>query len=643
MKTNWKRFGSLVLAGAMLVSCFTGCGGDAGGKGASEDTSFKWWIDRTDGAGIYYQEYEENTAVQWMNNQTWDTENHTISEDGKGKKISLTFQTPISGAEADNYNTMISTGEYPEIINLSFAGESPKQLHDDGILMEITEYVEQYLPNYLALLEERPEMKRFTTYTDEEGKEHYYALYGISSNVRNAWQGYMYRRDWVVKYCEPSEYVWDWDSEYVKSNGHPEVTPLSSAMETGALNGWKKNEVKEFTSSEGEDPANDYTDNVIFPSGKTDPTTISDWEWMFEGFQKAIEKEGFAGDSNSYCISQYYLGYQQTGDLVSSFGGGGPMWYIDKEGNAAFGGTGENFKTFIECLHNWNEKGWLDTKFESRASDQFWMINETGYSQGMVGMWVGGVGTIGTTIRSTCSTDEGKKDAMVFPCALPINDVYGGEAQKYKEPDMQFQEGRLGTAAPVGFTEKCEGKDMEALFSMINWMYTFDGSLVNSLGLSEEQYKSMSFDPDLYKEQGITCAYSVVDNGDGTQTIKQTVPGSTDLSNALKTQRMACAYQLVNNPEEGIYVDTGLDKVSTDAQRIWSTWESTAYILDYNDLFTPEESASYSKINTYVNDYMGQAVPEMIKNGMNGWEDYCNKLNKYDPGRITEIYQNYMK
>jgi len=43
-----------------------------------------------------------------------------------------------------------------------------------------------------------------------------------------------------------------------------------------------------FTSSEGDDLWNDYTDNVFFPSGTSDTLTINDWERMFEAFDKAI-------------------------------------------------------------------------------------------------------------------------------------------------------------------------------------------------------------------------------------------------------------------------------------------------------------------------------------------------------------------
>ena len=91
---------------------------------------------------------------------------------------------------------------------------------------------------------------------------------------------------------------------------------------SGNLEGWKANEVTEFTANPGDDPDNTYTDNVIFPSGTGNPLTISDWEWMFEAFDAALEERGYGDDSDAYCITIPYQGYFEYGDLVSSFGGG---------------------------------------------------------------------------------------------------------------------------------------------------------------------------------------------------------------------------------------------------------------------------------------------------------------------------------
>ena len=243
------------------------------------------------------------------------------------------------------------------------------------------------------------------------------------------WHGICYRRDWVAKYAEPTKYVWDWESDYVKENGHPAVTPLAKAEKEKNLEGWKKNEVTSFEGDYNADNELGYEDNVIFPSGTSDPLTISDWEWMFEAFEKAIDERGWANDSGAYCTTVFYQGFMQTGDLVSSFGGGTGQYYV-KDGEVSFDGDSENFKTYLECMNAWFENGWLDTEFNTRANDMFYNINPTGIAQGKLGLWDGQSNKIGTSIRQTCQNEEDARDAFVLGAALPINDVYGGEGQK---------------------------------------------------------------------------------------------------------------------------------------------------------------------------------------------------------------------
>lgn len=609
MRKKWKQWGAALVAATMLFGLLSGCGG----KGSGGDSlSFSWWIPNDDGYGTFYDSYDKNPVVQWINNQYWSEQVGGLSDEKNGKQLHFTFQTPISGAERDNFNTMLSTGDYPELVDLSYTS-APYQLYEEGHLIEITEYVEQYCPNYVAILDKYPHMKPFATVTDEEGKVHYYGLYNISDGIKLPWQGYVYRRDWVVKYAEPTEYVWDWDSAEVQSNGHPSVTPLSAAMESGNLAGWKKNDVTKFEKYDGSNPENDWTDNVIFPSGMADPYTISDWEWMFEAFTKAIEAEGFSGDSNAYCISLLYLGFSETGDLVSSFGGGGPMWYRDQDGNPAFGATSDNFKAYLECMNTWHKNGWLDSKFESRSSDLFFQINANGYTRGMVGMWQGGIGDTGTSIRATCSSAEGQKDAMVFGCSMPINDVYGGDTQKFKKPDMLYQDPRLSIG--MGFTKKCESKDMATLFSMINFLYSEEGGLLATFGLSEDQYTSMTFEPDLYAENGLTSAYTVSER-DGKTVYTMTVEPSKELSYAMKGQRMACNLRMNGTDEYSL--EWGYSGVRERTFNQWMKYEATAGVRDYLSLLSAEDTATYDKTRNYLIDYMGQSIPALIKDGLDG-------------------------
>lgn len=636
MKRRWSRGMAFVAAAAML--CGTGCGS----KEAAEDPqTFSWWIYSTDAVGTYYESYEENPAVQWLNQQYWDTNTGGLGTKENGKNIKFTFQVPITGAEKDNYNTMVSTGEYTDILDLQVAEDSAQAMYEQGILLELTDYVEKYCPNYVKYLDEHPDIKARVTNKDEDGKVHYYEMANIKDSNDIPWGGYVYRRDWVVKYAQPTEYVWDWDSEQVRQNGHPAVTPLSKAMKEGNLTGWKKNEVTKFEAAEGKDPDAEYSDNVIFPSGKTDPYTVSDWEWMFEAFEKAIADRGWEKNPDSYCTSLYYLGYLQTGDLVSSFGAGNGSWCMDADHQVSFTGTSDAFQTYLNAMNTWYRNGWVDTKFETRASDQFFSINESGCARGMVGMWYGTMGIMGDTIRVTCENEQDKEDAFVMPCACPINDIYGTEDQKYREPDCFFQGERV--AGNIGITRKAEKKDLKTLFTYFNWMYSRDGSLLRSFGLNQEQLDEADIKDNIYEEYDLPGAYTVSVAEDGKTKYTSTYAYGEDIGNAIKPNRMSVGLSMMGTDENLDYeLDKNAAPVTQHAIMEWTKYTNSAGMLSYGNYMTEEENKEYNITNNKVNDIMGQMLPVMIKEGLGTWDEYVKKIEECQPDAISEIYQKEM-
>ena len=639
-----KRVLSVGLVGAMALStlALTGCGSNSSDGG---DNTVSWWITMTDGNGVYYDDYEDNPAVEWLNQQYWDIENGGLGTKEDGTPLKFTFQVPISGSETDNFNTMMSTGEYTDIIDLAMSTDTAATMVDEGTLLDITDYVEKYMPHYIEYLDKNPEQKALLTHEDENGDTRYYEIGAIKEENDVPWGGYMYRRDWLVEYAQPTAYVWDWDSDYVKENGHPAVTPLEEAQASGNMEGWKANEVTEFTSSEGEDPKNDYTDNVIFPSGTSDPLTISDWEWMLDAFKKAIDDKGFSGNTDAYCTTVYYPGFFGMGDLVSSFGGGTGVWSKDADQNVYFSGTSDNFKTYLECLNTWYNNGWMDTRFETRASDMFFSINQTGTAQGQVGLFYGTAASLGDAIRVTCADAEDQQKAYVMPCAVPINDKYGTDEQKYKEPDAFYQGSRI--AGRIGITEALEDKSEDtiaALFTFLDWMYTREGALTRSVGLSQEQIDSVDLENNLYEEYGIEGgAYDVSENEDGKTVYTFHYDTSGDIGNALKFTRMVVGAELTG---AGANIDYVLDKGETEVQQHateqWTKYTSTASLYDYNNQFTTEQNEVYSEINQAVNDYMNQNTPTLIKEGLDGWDAYVEAINALHPEELTEVYQEVM-
>ena len=633
---NVKRLLAAGLVAVMTVGLLAGCGGKGkGSKGG--DTDFTWWISTNDADGQWYEKYEENPGVQFINNQYWDSENGGIGTEETGKKLNFEYIVPITGSEQDNFNTMMATGEYPEIVCAAYGGETAAAMAENGIAMDLTEYVEKYMPNYLAYLDKNPELKPFVTAKGKDGKAHYYAIYGIIDGMEDPFQGTCYRRDWIVKYAQPTDYVWDWESDEVKENGHPAVTPLEKAKAENNFAGWKKNEVTAFTADYGDDPNNTYTDNVIFPSGTEDPLTISDWEWMLEAFDKAITERGWADDSSSYGYTVYYPGYFGMGDVVSSFGGGTGSFYV-KDGKVSYDGNSENFKTYVECMQNWYNKGWLDSEFNTRSADIFFSINATGVSQGKVGMWCGLSSTLGDVIRPTCADATDQAEAYVKGCSLPINDMYGTKEQMFKDPDSLFQMSRVGT--PVIITNKAEGKDLATLFTYLDWTYTLEGAKVLRLGLNEEQLASMDFEPDLYGDNGIKKAYSEEVGEDGIPVLTQEYDQSSTLSSAVICHRMDTGIKLTGSGVEAKVEKTN-DKVINDAMEQWTKFTNKGNIFDYAVLYTPKESETYNKINTAITDYQSANLPNVIKGTMS-WEEYSAGCDKVDVATVCEIVQNYV-
>ena len=637
-----KKLISAGLIGAMTLStlAFTGCGSNSADGG---DT-VSWWIVMTDGNGVYYDDYEDNPGVEWLNQQYWDTENGGLGTEENGTPLKFTFQVPISGSEADNFNTMMSTGEYTDVIDLSYSADTAATLVDEGQLLDITEYVEEYMPNYVAYLDKNPEQKALLTHEDENGDLRYYEIGCIVEENSVPWGGYAYRRDWIVDYAQPTSHVWDWDSDYVKEHGHPAVTPLEDAIASGNMEGWKENTVTEFTSSEGENPDDDYTDNVIFPSGKDFPYTISDWEWMMEAFKKAIDDKGFSDNTDAYCTSVYYPGFFAMGDVVSSFGGGTGMWSKDADQNVYFGTTTDGFKAYLECLNNWYNNGWLDTRFETRASDMFFAINQTGIAQGQVGLFYGTSGNLGDVIRVTCADPVDQQKAFVMPCPVPINDKYGSDEEKFVTPDAFYQASRIN--GRVGITAALEDKSEEtraALFTFLDWMYTREGALTRSIGLSQEQIDSVELDNNLYEEYGIKGgAYTVgTDEETGKTLYTFNYDTSGDLGMALKFSRMTVGVDLSGAGADIDYVlDKGQPMVQELANEMWTLYTNTAGLSDYNNQFTTEENEIYSEVMQSVNDYISQNTPNLIKNGLEGWDAYVKGINDLHPEEVTEVYQN---
>ncbi|MCI2069362.1 MAG: hypothetical protein LKJ88_07345 [Bacilli bacterium] len=588
-----KKYLSLMAVVLMCSTTLVSCGGDSGSNNSGSfdeaANTFSVWQPYGADSG-YYSNFSDNPVVSYLTKQkTWGDDKASLK---------FNYSIPGTGSESSSFNTMMAADELTDLFVPYINGSL--NLYNSGYIMDITDYVNKYMPNYLAWLDKHPAEKS-NSFVNINGEKRILELYDYSDSA-TPWCGYSYRRDWLVKYG---------------------TNPVTGAAFTG---GW---------SADGKT----WTDDVVFPTSKTkEPIYISDWEWMFGIFTKALKAENI---SDGYCTTIYYPGYLGTGDLVSSFGGGGPIWY-KKDGTVYFGGTSDNFRAYLQGMNTWYKNGWIDKHFTERTSEMFYQTDTKGVTTGKVGLWYGPSAYLGGKMKNMIP------DSCIYYAKDPINDIYGPDSAKNVAPFTLFQPSLTGLSLSVN--SKAAGKkNLPALFNMLDYLYSDEGSMLMGLGLSKEQYEESQ--DSFYTSKGLTNgAYSWVDkNGadwvEGTSTgdklykLDQKLIDDSSLATAATGTRIIGRKWGTSNKywtEDPVFVESCKAYMEYKATGWFTNAETNAE--------TADEAAEYSGIYSKVNEFMGKTCPTFIngsKDPFNDstWSSYCSGLNKYKPDNSTKMFQ----
>ena len=578
---KWKKLVGLALSAVMTAGLLAGCGG----SGSKSDTTFTFWLyNGVDSA--FYASYNDNPSLKYTLSKTYGPEE---------KQLDFEFWIPPAGTSVDNFSTMIGSGEYADVIQNSI-GDNMLTSYNDGISLDITEYVEEYMPNYLAYLEANPELKT-EAITKIDGEERYLGIVAFNEDYAPRDWGTMYRRDWIVKYGS---------------------NPQTGEAFTGGYT----------------DPADvdSWEDNVVFPSGGSDPVYISDWEWMFEIFEKAYEDLGL---EDSYCYSVPAGGYVGVGELDASFGGGACGYYFrNLDNEVTFGPVTEQFRSYMECMSTWYEKGWLDPHFDERTSDMFYAIDSTNVYQGKIGMWYGLPSQLG---RRMDTGDELTKDICVAGCQLPMNDKYGDESTRFQEPYCGFGGTRIGITYLI--TTAAEDKDLATLCSYFDYFYSEEGSKILSMGLDKEQVAE-SGDEFFTKWNLEDGCYSVTE--EGKYLLSESIrDASGDLRGASSCGMMP-GVKMVSSIDYG-YADSYQHTLD-----LWAKYDNIGFFQGSPMLasMSEEDEEVYSNITTKLGEYMSENATKFIKgdwdvNNEKDWNTWTKMLDKYTYKKVIDVTQKY--
>lgn len=203
-----KRILSLLLATLMILS-LAACGGtgDTTSSGSPEGNNTSA-PDVSGNEDVTPQEatYPLTTEKKTLSVYIRDNSSGVIGDYGRVAAfqaaaerlgVELEFVHPTTGGEADQFNLMIGSGKYPDIIvwEFSTAATGLSELIDSGILIDMDGLIRQYAPNYLKVLERDPSYPKEVR--SDEGK--YQAFYTFNVSIPLS-SGPVFREDLLAKY-----------------------------------------------------------------------------------------------------------------------------------------------------------------------------------------------------------------------------------------------------------------------------------------------------------------------------------------------------------------------------------------------------------------------------------------------------------
>jgi len=160
--------------------------------------------------------------------------------------VHLDFQHPPLQQEQDQFNLLVASGKYPDIVEFdwlhSYAG-GPSKAIKDGVIVRLNEAIDRYAPNFKKLLADHPEWRKQVV-TDEG--DLYAFPFLRSEPILLTFIGPVIRSDWLAKLgLKSPTTIDDWHTmlkafKDQNANGQGTTLPFSPWLSSipGGWNAW---------------------------------------------------------------------------------------------------------------------------------------------------------------------------------------------------------------------------------------------------------------------------------------------------------------------------------------------------------------------------------------------------------------------
>ena len=208
-----KKLISLILALLLCLSA-AGC---ALAEGVSypmgkEDTTLSWWLPMNGNLVTVMGSYNEHPVYQQL---------------AKNAGVTINFEHPAAGQEREEFGLLMVRDKLPDIIqnfNDYYTGQVQAG-YDDGIVMDLTDLVKEYAPDYYALIsKDEATWRQFTT------NDRILAFYTYWEELNPGAQHVTLRQDWLDEFGLKAEDMTTYDAIEAYFQGildnKPGVAPL---------------------------------------------------------------------------------------------------------------------------------------------------------------------------------------------------------------------------------------------------------------------------------------------------------------------------------------------------------------------------------------------------------------------------------
>ncbi|MBE5842744.1 MAG: extracellular solute-binding protein [Butyrivibrio sp.] len=199
-----KKVVAVLLTAAMLVGTIAGCGKSSNGGSTATDAG-AGSAETTAEAGEWTwplsEKKELSIWIVWSNDYVENpNELKAIQKMEELTNVHVNWQVVDAASAQEQFGLMLASGEYPDIIRdcgTYYPGGTEKGVQD-GVLVDLTDVAEKYMPTYTALRKSNPQLEKDTV--TDEGKivgTRTIASYFGDIRGERVWAGMALRGDWL--------------------------------------------------------------------------------------------------------------------------------------------------------------------------------------------------------------------------------------------------------------------------------------------------------------------------------------------------------------------------------------------------------------------------------------------------------------